>query len=103
MASPDWRGLHVFQHAGDAAQLRCRPEQGTLGGFLFTVGGLRQETLELFQGSCVHVGYSLSDNGTVSRSGSLRKSYVAEKVFFCPQKRARAAVSIAISYRLFYV
>ena len=60
-------------------------------------------TLELFQGSCVHVGYSLSDNGTVSRSGSLRKSYVAEKVFFCPQKRARAAVSIAISYRLFYV
>lgn len=45
----------------------------------------------------------LSDNGTVSRSGSLRKSYVAEKVFFCPQKRARAAVSIAISYRLFYV
>ena len=42
--------MHVFQHAGDAAQLRCRPEQGTLGGFLFTVGGLRQETLELFQG-----------------------------------------------------
>nr|DAZ77520.1 MAG TPA: hypothetical protein [Caudoviricetes sp.] len=79
-------GLHVFQHAGDAAQLRCRPEQGTLGGFLFTVGGLRQETLELFQGSCVHVGYSLSDNGTVSRSGSLRKSYVAEKSFLLPAK-----------------
>ena len=85
-----WAGLHVFQHAGDAVQLLRGPEQGTLGGLLLAAGVLRQETLELFQGSCVHVGYSLSEDGHGVPRRMAAEKLCCPKVFFCPEKAGPA-------------